>query len=41
MFSFIGVVGDWTNYFTDEQNEALDAICREKLNGTGLQFKYD
>ncbi len=40
-FLFVGAVGDWTNYFTDEQNEALDFICREKLAGTGLQFKFD
>ena len=35
-----GVVGDWRNFFTDEQSTKLDALIREKLNGTDLVFDY-
>ncbi|XP_072043248.1 sulfotransferase 1C4-like [Amphiura filiformis] len=35
-----GKVGDWRNYFTDEQNKTLDEICKEKLEDTGLQFDF-
>ncbi|XP_072044653.1 LOW QUALITY PROTEIN: sulfotransferase 1C4-like [Amphiura filiformis] len=35
-----GKVGDWRNYFTDEQNNALDETYKEKLEGTGLQFDF-
>ncbi|XP_078670846.1 sulfotransferase 1B1-like [Branchiostoma floridae x Branchiostoma belcheri] len=36
-----GVVGDWKNYFTDEQNQAFDAQYDEKLKGTGLDFEFE
>ena len=35
-----GVVGDWRNYFTDEQSAKLDVLIREKLEGTDLVFDY-
>ena len=35
-----GEVSDWRNYFTDEQTAKLDALIREKLNGTDLAFDY-
>ena len=35
-----GVVGDWRNYFTDEQSAKLDALIHEKLNGTDLVFDF-
>ncbi|XP_072044656.1 sulfotransferase 1C4-like [Amphiura filiformis] len=35
-----GKVGDWRNYFTDEQSKALDETYKEKLEGTGLQFDF-
>ena len=35
-----GIVGDWRNFFTDEQSAKLDAMLREKLSGTGLVFDY-
>ena len=35
-----GVVGDWRNYFTDEQSVKLDALICEKLEGTDLVFDY-
>ena len=35
-----GEVGDWKNYFTPEQSAEMDKICREKLNGSGLEFDF-
>ncbi|XP_019642970.1 PREDICTED: sulfotransferase family cytosolic 1B member 1-like [Branchiostoma belcheri] len=36
-----GIVGDWKNHFTDEQNQAFDALYEEKLKGTGLDFEFE
>ena len=36
-----GTVGDWKNYLTEEQSAEMDAICAEKLKGTGLEFQYE
>ena len=36
-----GEIGDWKNYFTDAQNEAFDALYKEKLAGTGLEFDFE
>ena len=35
-----GVVGDWKNYFSPEQIARLDAVCEERLKGTGLNIEY-
>ncbi|XP_064390364.1 sulfotransferase 1C4-like [Halichondria panicea] len=35
-----GEVGDWENYFTAEQSEEMDKVCREKLQGTGLDYTF-
>lgn len=35
-----GEIGDWKNHFTDEQNKQFDVLCREKMSGCGLVFKY-
>ena len=35
-----GVVGDWRNFFTDDQSAKLDELLREKLSGTDLVFDY-
>ncbi|XP_006830394.3 LOW QUALITY PROTEIN: cytosolic sulfotransferase 5 [Amborella trichopoda] len=35
-----GVVGDWANYFTPEMIERLDEITREKLEGSGVEFRF-
>jgi len=35
-----GQVGDWRNYFTDEQSDRLDALYAEKMAGSGLVFEY-
>ena len=36
-----GVVGDWKNYFTTEQNERFQKEVLEKLRGSGLEFDYE
>ena len=36
-----GVVGDWKNFLSAEQSAEMDAICAERLKGTGLEFKYE
>jgi hypothetical protein len=35
-----GVAGDWANHMTPEMAARLDAIVREKLQGTGLDFAH-
>lgn len=41
-FSFLrkGIVGDWVNYFSDEQLKEFDKWCKSHLQGTGLEFEY-
>ena len=36
-----GVVGDWKNYLTEEQSAEIDAMCAERLEGTGLEFEFE
>ncbi|XP_029449971.1 sulfotransferase 6B1-like [Rhinatrema bivittatum] len=38
-----GTVGDWTNYFSEAQNQEMDAKFEECLGGTklGAKLKYD
>jgi len=33
-----GVVGDWRDHFTPEQNVKFDAVYAEKMKGSGLDF---
>jgi len=35
-----GIVGDWQNYFSDEQSEYIDHLYRRKLEPIGLEFKF-
>ena len=35
-----GEVGDWKNNFAPEQSAEMDKICRERLNGSGLEFDF-
>lgn len=36
-----GTVADWKNYLTEEQNEYVDKLCRERIEGTGLEFDFE
>ena len=33
-----GIVGDWKNHLSQEQSAEMDAICAQRLGGTGLKF---
>ena len=36
-----GEVGDWKNHFTLEQLQYVDALYKEKMDGTGLDFDFE
>jgi len=36
-----GIIGDWVNYFTPQQNEQFDQIYEEKMRGLGLTLSFD
>ena len=36
-----GIVGDWKNHFTSEQNAEFDAIYAEKMKDSGLDFDFN
>jgi len=36
-----GVVGDWRNYFTPDQNVKFDEVYAEKMKNSGLEFDFD
>ena len=35
-----GVVGDWVNYFSEEQSAEFDAKYAQRMNGSGLEFDF-
>ena len=35
-----GVIGDWKNHFTAEQNEKFQKMYTEKMAGSGLEFYF-
>ena len=35
-----GVVGDWRNHFSPEQNEAFDALFAKRMAGSDLRFDF-
>ena len=35
-----GIVGDWKKHFTAEENNYVEDLLKEKLEGTGLHFHY-
>ena len=36
-----GEVGDWKNYFTEEQNKYIDTLCEDRCTPVGLSFEFD
>ncbi|CAH1245938.1 SULT1C2 [Branchiostoma lanceolatum] len=36
-----GIVGDWKNMFSPEQNKAFDTWYEKKLGGTGITFDFE
>ena len=36
-----GIVGDWKNYFTEDQNQRFDEQYTEKMSGTGFEFIFE
>ena len=36
-----GVVGDWKNYFSDEESEYMDRRYNETLKPLGINFQYE
>ena len=36
-----GQVGDWVNYFSEEQSDFVDAKYKEHLKPLGLNFEYN
>ena len=36
-----GVVGDWRNHLTPEQNAEFDAIYAEEMKSSGLDFDFN
>ncbi|XP_035679947.1 sulfotransferase family cytosolic 1B member 1-like [Branchiostoma floridae] len=40
VFTRKGVIGDWKNYFSDDQSRAYDEQYRERLANTGLEFQF-
>jgi len=35
-----GIVGDWNNYFTDELNNYVDSLYKDRIESKGLTFKF-
>ena len=42
-FEFVrkGKIGDWMEYFTEEQNIWMDERIMQTLKGSGLEFQYE
>ncbi len=36
-----GVVGDWKNYFTVNQNEIFDSLYSYKMKGSDLDYDFE
>ena len=36
-----GIVGDWKNYFSEEQSNIVDEMGKERLKGLDLVFHYE
>lgn len=38
---FIGIIGDWKNYFTEEQNIEFTKLYNEKMKDSNLELLFD
>ena len=36
-----GEVGDWKNYFTEEQSKRFDELYEKKMAGSGLELEFE
>eukprot|EP00057_Strongylocentrotus_purpuratus_P019847 XP_011674321.1 PREDICTED: sulfotransferase 1C2A-like [Strongylocentrotus purpuratus] len=36
-----GVVGDWKNFFSEDQNRRFDQLYQEKMAGSGLELRFE
>jgi len=36
-----GIIGDWKNHLSEEQNKILEKMISDKFDGTGLKFVYE
>ena len=36
-----GKAGDWKNYFSKEQNEYVDNLMKERIEGTGIEVSFE
>lgn len=36
-----GIIGDWKNHFTEEENEEFDKLYKEKMKGSGLDLAFE
>ncbi|XP_030836981.1 sulfotransferase 1C2-like [Strongylocentrotus purpuratus] len=36
-----GVVGDWKNHFSEDQNRRFDELYQEKMAGSGLELRFE
>ena len=34
-----GQVGEWKNFFSEEQKELFDKVFKERMEGTGIEFE--
>ena len=35
-----GIIGDWRNQFSAEQNQRFDQLYTQKMSGSNLQFNF-
>ena len=41
VFMRSGTAGGWKKYFSEEQSSYIDAVCKEKLEPTGLHLQFE